>query len=474
VALLTTEDFHPYQIRTIEHMMGNPQSMLFLDPGLGKSIITLTSIAMLLDQMKVYGVIVVAPLRVAQTVWRQEALKWAHTKHLTFSSITGSKDDRIRGLMTPADVYLINFDNLRWLQEEIEFRFLRKGKRPPFNMLVADEISKLKNTRTRQGAERGKAMLKLLPYLPYRTGLTGTPASNGMLDLFGQFLVIDSGQRLGTSFSGFRSTYFYQADYQGYRWLPFEKAKDQIGAKVGDITVNLSAEDYLDLPDKIVNDVYIDLPPKQRAIYDRIEHDMLVELDSGHEVEIFNGASLMNRCLQYANGGMYTMPGAPDWENVHDAKLDALDDIIEESAGKPVLIIYQYQHDAKKILKKYPDAVWLSSKISESDFVQAIEDWNSGKLTKIIGHPASMGFGVDGLQDSCHTMVWYGLPWGLDFYMQTIARLLRQGQEHPVMVHRLMMRDTVEEAVKIALENKFNDEHGAREAIAKYRSQCKA
>jgi SNF2 family DNA or RNA helicase len=454
-------------------MMENPQSMLFLDPGLGKSIITLSAIVTLLGQMKVYGVLIIAPLRVVQTVWKQESRKWEHTKHLTFSSITGAKDDRIRGLLTPADIYLVNYDNLRWLQEEVEFRFLRKGKRPPFNFLVADEISKLKNTRTRQGAERGKAMLKLLPYLPYRTGLTGTPASNGIQDLFGQFLVIDGGQRLGTSFSAFQSTYFYQTDYRGYKWTPFEKSKDQIGAKVGDITINLSAEDYLSLPEKIINDVYIDLPPKQRVAYDKIENEMLIELDSGHEVEIFNGASLMNRCLQYANGGMYTMPGSPDWETIHDAKLEALDDIIEELAGQPILIIYQYQHDAHKILKKYPDAVWLSSKMSESEFVQALEDWNSGKLTKIIGHPASMGFGVDGLQDSCHTMVWYGLNWSLDSYMQTIARLLRQGQEFPVMVHRLMMRDTVEEAVKLSLESKFDDELGAREAIEKYRARCK-
>ncbi len=467
--LLTTDDFHEYQVKTIAHMLEHPQSMLWLDMGLGKSVVALTTITTLLDQMKVYGVIIVAPLRVVQTVWRQESKKWDHTKHLTFSMITGSKDDRIRGLMTPADVYLINFDNLAWLQQEIEFRFLKKGKRPPFNMLVADEISKLKNTRTRQGAERGKAMLKLLPYLPYRTGLTGTPASNGMMDLFGQFLVIDGGHRLGTSFSGFRSTYFYKTDYMGYKWAPFEKSKEQIGAKVGDITINLSAEDYLDMPDKIINDIMLQLPPKLRVAYDKIEHDMMVELDSGHEVEIFNGASLMNRCLQYANGAMYTMPGAPDWETIHDVKLDALDDIVEEAAGQPILVAYQYQHDAKKILKKYPDAVWLSSKTSESEFIQALEDWNTGKLTMIIGHPASMGHGIDRLQQSGHTVVWYGLNWSLDLYDQTNARLWRQGQKHPVMIHRLMIEDTVDEAVRLSLEAKSVDEMGAREAIEQYR-----
>ncbi len=443
--------------------------MLWLDMGLGKTTCALTAINTLLDQFRVYGVLIVAPLRVCQSVWKQESAKWDHTKHLTFSSITGSKDDRIRGLMTPADIYLINYDNLRWLQTEIEHRFLSKGKRPPFNMLVADEVSKLKNTRTRQGAERGKAMLKLLPYLPYRTGLTGTPASNGMLDLFGQFLVIDGGKRLGTSHSAFKSTYFYQTDYQGYKWAPFERSKDQIGEKVGDITINLAAEDYLDMPEKIINDIYLDLPAKQRAAYDKIEDEMVVELESGLSVEIFNEASKMNRCLQFANGAIYTTPGAPEWENIHDVKLDALEDIVEEAAGQPVLVAYQYQHDAKKILKKFSGAIWISSKTSEADFNQALEDWNSGKLTMIIGHPASMGHGIDRLQQSGHILVWYGLNWSLDLYDQTIARLWRQGQKFATMVHRLMIRDTVDDAVKLSLEAKAHDEMGAREAIEKYR-----
>jgi len=388
--MLNKSDLHDYQINTIEHILAHPQSMLWLDMGLGKTISILTAVDILLDQMKVYGVLVVAPLRVCQTVWRQEAKKWEHTKHLTFSSITGTKDERIRGLMTPADIYLINYDNLAWLQEEIEFRFLRKGKRPPFNMLVPDEISKLKNTRTRQGVARGKAMLKLLPYLPYRSGLTGTPASNGMLDLFGQFLVIDGGKRLGTSHSAFRSEYFYLTEYRGTKWFPFERAKEQIANRVGDITINMDVEDYIDMPEKIFNDIYVDLPPKQQVSYDKIEKEMMVELDSGATVDIFNAASKMNRCLQFANGAMYLAPGAPDWENVHDAKLDALEDIVEESAGQPILVAYGFQHDAHKILKKYPDAVWLSSKTSEADFIQALEDWNTGKLTMIIGHPACL------------------------------------------------------------------------------------
>jgi len=364
--------------------------MLFLDMGLGKSIVTLTAILEMQDRLQVYGTLILGPLRVVQSVWRQEAAKWEHTRGLTFSLITGSAEERTRALMRPADIYLMNYDNLTWLWEQIEHRFLRKGKYPPFNFLVADEVSKLKNTRMRQGTKRGNALLRMLPYMPYRTGLTGTPASNGLQDLFGQFLVIDDGERLGTSFTQFRSRYFFQTDWQGYQWSPFESSKDLISQKIGDITLNLSAEDYLDMPEKIINDIWVDLPPKQRRAYDEIEREMLVELESGHQVELLSEASKLNRCLQYANGAMYLEPGEPDWESIHDAKLDALDDIVEESAGQPVLVAYQFQHDAHKIKARFPDAVWLSSKTSEADFNKALTDWNTGNLKMIIGHPACL------------------------------------------------------------------------------------
>ena len=437
--------------------------------GIGKSIITLTSIVTLLDQFRVYGVLIVAPLRVCQSVWRQEAAKWEHTRHLKFSMITGDETDRVRGLMTPADIYLVNYDNLQWLQQQVEFRFLMKGRRPPFNMLVADEVSKLKNTRVRQGTERGKALLKLLPYLPFRTGLTGTPASNGMLDLFGQFLVIDGGKRLGQSHTRFRSTYFYQTDRNGYRWAPFEQSNNQISEQIGDITLNMDAEDYLDMPDKIVNDIKLDLPPAVRAAYEKIETEMMVVLESGEKIDILNEASKVNRTLQYANGAIYLQPGAPEWEGIHTAKLDALDDIVEEAAGQPVLVMFQFRHDAQRIMKQHPDAVWLSSKTPEKAFNQAIEDWNNGKLGMIIAHPASAGHGIDRLQHSGHILVWYGLNWSLDLYDQANARLWRQGQEHPVMIHRLMVKDTTDDAVAYALAHKATDEVSVREAINQYR-----
>jgi SNF2 family DNA or RNA helicase len=469
--MLSKDNLHPYQIKSVEHVVTNQHSMLFLDMGLGKTVATLTAIVEMFDRLQIYGVLIVGPLRVIQSVWKQEAAKWEHTRHLKFSFITGSPDERTRGLMTKADIYLINYDNLVWLQEQVEFRFERKGRKPPFNMLVADEVSKLKATRTRQGTKRGEAVIKLLKHLPYRVGLTGTPGSNGMQDLFGQFLVIDGGRRLGTSFSRFRSTYFYQTDFHGYKWSPFTEAKRQISDKIGDITLNLSAEDYLQMPDKITNDIWLDMPPKRRKEYDLIEHQMFVELDSGAQVDILNEASKINRCLQFANGAMYSVPGSPDWENLHDAKLDALEDIVEESAGKPVLVAYQFQHDAHKIKRRFPDAVWVSSKTSEKEFNQALDDWNNDKLSMIIGHPASMGHGIDRLQHNGHTLVWYGVCWSLDLYDQTNARLWRQGQNQPVIIHRLLIQDTVDEAVKLAIESKTTDEISMRKAIEDYKSK---
>lgn len=469
--MLTPDLLHDYQKRTVDHIFEHPESMLHLDPGLGKTIATLTAIqALKFDAFRVSGVLVIAPLRVVQAVWEQESRKWEHTKDLRFSRILGDKANRIRGLCRKADVYLVNYENLVWLQAEVEHRFLSRGKLPPWNMVVFDEISKMKGTRVRQGVKRGTAALKLCQYAPYRVGLTGSPGD--LIRLFGQYLCIDSGERLGTSFEAYKHTYFYQSDYSGYKFKPFEQAKGQITELISDITVDMRAGDYLNMPDLIDNDIMLELPDKLQRAYEDIETQMLIELESGNDVEIFNKASLLNRCLQWAGGAVYLNPGLPEFEEVHKIKMDALVDLIEELQGNPALIFYQYQHEALRMMKLYPDAKWLSSKTSDAEFNQAIMDWNTGKLDKIIAHPASMGHGVDRLQTSCHNMIWYGLNWSWELYFQACSRIARQGQNSPTVInHRILMDDTVDLVVAMALKLKQEDEQDVRDLIREYGKQ---
>lgn len=466
-------DLHEYQVRCVDHIIDEPFCALHLDPGLGKTIATLTAIATLMhDMFQIKAVLIIAPKRVIQSVWKQEAKKWDHTRHLKFSYITGDPGARTRGLCAKADIYLINYENLVWLQTQVEHRFLKNTKYPPWDMIVFDESTKVKGTRIRQGVKRGQAALELIKYCPRRVDLTGSPAPQGLTDLFGQYLLLDSGERLGTSFSAFQSMYFYRADYSGRDWQPFEASKNQITALIADITIDLRAKDYITMPDLIENNIMLKFPPGMQKQYDSIEKEMLIELDSGKDVEIFNRASLVNRCLQFAGGGVYLNPGAPEWEKIHDIKLEALNDLLDDLAGQPALILYQYQHEAKRIMKAHPDAIWLSSKTSATDFNQAIIDWNAGKLTKIVAHPASMGHGVDRLQHGCHNLIWFGLNWSYELYYQTNSRIARQGQASPtVMAHRLMMSSTVDLLVSAALRLKRDTENEVRDLIRQYGKQ---
>lgn len=299
-------------------------------------------------------------------------------------------------------------------------------------------------------------------------GLTGTPSSNGLLDLFGQYLVLDGGARFSTSFSDYRNNYFNKEHQNSYKYRPVFGAEDAIKELIGDITVSMRTEDYLEMPDLITNDIILDLPDELQEAYDAIENDMIVELQSGASVEVFNQASLINRTLQYANGAIYTTPGMPEWESIHDIKLDALEDIVEEAAGEPILLAYEFQHDAHKIMKRFPDAVWFSSQMDEKEAIKAITDFQEGRIRLLIGHPASMGHGLDRLQHRGCIVVWYGLNWSLDLYDQTIARLWRQGQLRPVMVHRLLMRNTSDFAVRESLISKASDEASIKQAVIAY------
>jgi len=303
--MLTPDRLHDYQKKAVNFQCTHQATSLWLDMGLGKTAVTLSSIAHLIHTGFLKSVIIVAPIRVCRLVWRQEALKWEHTKHLKFSMVVGTKDQRTRALLRDADVYLVNYENLRWLSETLQTYFVAKGKPIPFDGLVWDEISKMKNSNT----ARVKAIKKLLPQFKWRTGLTGTPAANGYKDLHGQYLVLDEGERLGTSKTAFRERFYYKVG--PYREVPYDDTEQTIQNLIGDITLQMSADDYNPLPDMIVNDVVSEFAPKDRLRYEEMEKQFFTQLDNGTEIEVFNSAALTNKCLQFANGAVYPIAGIP-------------------------------------------------------------------------------------------------------------------------------------------------------------------
>lgn len=461
----TSTDLFPYQQHATEFQCTHPDSMLWLDMGLGKTVITLTSIAYLIGCGFLKSVIIVAPIRVCRLVWRQEAMKWDHTKHIRFSLVTGTRDQRSRALLCDADVYLVNYENIQWLAESLQTYFIAKKREMPFQGLVWDEVSKCKNSSTK----RVSTIRKLLSAFKWRTGLTGTPAGNGYKDLHGQYLVVDGGVRLGTSKTAFRSRFYKK---QGpYTEVAYADTESTIKNLISDITLEMSAADYNPLPDMMVNDIEVELPDEARVQYDKIEREFFLRLDSGSEVEVFNQASLTNKCLQISNGAIYPIAGVPVWEPIHDAKLSALDEIIDDAQGQPVLCSYAYRSDADRIMSRYADIrpINLTECKSERALNDAMARWKSGDCRLMIGHPASMGHGVDGLQSRGHILVWFGLTWSLDLYEQFNARIRRQGQGAPVICHRIMCRDTMDQAQRLALQDKSTTQTSLRNAIKEYR-----
>lgn len=379
-------DLYPYQTRTVEHQCSHPATAVWQDCGLGKTVASLTSSSRLLECGFLRGVLIVAPLRVCRLVWRQEAAKWEHTKHLTFSMVLGDRDQRVSALLRKADYYILNYENLKWLSETLLTYFISKGRPIPFNGIIWDEISKMKNSTT----NRVKSFLRIMSEFHWFTGLTGTPASNGYKDLHGQFLVLDRGKRLGTSKTAFRERFYYK---QGpYKEIAFADTEETIKNLIGDITLQMSAEDYNPLPDLIVNDIYVDLPPLVREQYDQLETEFFFELDNGKSVEVFNSASMTNKCLQFSNGAIYPISGLPQWEPVHDIKLEVLDDILEEASGQPVLCSYAYRSDAQRIMERFKrlDPINLTECKSERSLNSAMSRWATGDCPLMLGHPACL------------------------------------------------------------------------------------
>ena len=427
---------HEYQKRAIDKVVDQTHVGLFLDMGLGKTVITLTAINRLMyEEFEVSRVLVIAPKRVAEDTWTREHAKWDHLQHLKVSRILGTASQRMNALKADKDVYVIGRDNVVWLVDKL-------GADWPFDMVVIDELSSFKNPQ----AKRFRALRKVMPRVRRVVGLTGTPSPNGLMDLWAQIYLLDRGERLERTLGAYREKYFRagaRSGYVVYKWLPLKGAEEKIRDRISDICVSMSAADYLKLPERIDNVITVGLTEKELAAYRKMEAEQLLELEGDDMVVALNAAAVMTKLLQIANGSVYTASGAV--ERIHDAKLEALEEIVD-TTDSPVLVFYSFRHDQSAILGKIKGARILSGP-------QDIADWNDGKIRVLLAHPASVGYGLN-LQDGGHTIVWYGLTWSLELYQQANARLYRQGQQKPVIIHHLIAGGTVDEQVMRALQAK--------------------
>lgn len=440
---------HAYQEYAIQQIIEKPAAGLFLDMGMGKTVSTLTAVADLLhNSFEVSKVLVIAPLRVAEDTWSRETEKWDHTKYLKVSKILGSRDKRIQALNTNADLYVINRENVEWLVDYFK-------KDWPFDMVVIDELSSFKSPKAR----RFRALRKVLPLIKRVVGLTGTPAPNSLIDLWPQLYLLDQGERLGKTISGYRDRYFKPGKRDPsrhivYSWDLKPEAEKAIHEKISDICISMQAKDWLDLPKRIDNIVKVKMDTKTRAKYEQLEKDLLLPFAEG-DVVADTAAVLSNKLLQLANGAVYDEN--KEVQVLHDEKLNALEDIIEAANGKPVLVFYTYKHDLARIQEHFKQAKVLSTS-------EDIRKWNRKEIGMMLAHPASAGHGLN-LQDGGSIIVWFGLTWSLELYQQANARLDRQGQQQRVIVHHLVAEDTVDEDVMRTLEGKAVGQDALLEAV---------
>ncbi len=440
---------HDYQKIAIEKIINLPAVGLFLEMGLGKTVSALTAIQELLyDRFEASKVLVIAPLRVAQSTWSGEIEKWDHLQGLRLAKVLGSEKQRIGALHQPADIYIINRENTEWLVDYY-------GRKWPFDMVVIDELSSFKNPRSK----RFRALRKVRPLIKRIVGLTGTPAPNGLIDLWSQIYLLDQGERLGKTLTGYRNRYFDPGRRNQniiFEWIPKEFAEERIYEKISDICVSMKAEDWLQLPERIDNVIEVELPEKAKWQYKQLEKDLILPLLES-DVTAANAAVLTNKLLQMANGAIYDEFG--EAKEIHDAKLEALEEAVEAANGKPVMVVYAYKHDLDRIrkrLKKY------NPRTLDSD--KDVQDWNAGKIQVLLLHPASGGHGLN-LQTGGNIIVWFGLTWGLEYYQQANARLYRQGQTERVIVHHIVAKGTMDEEVLKALTGKASTQNDLMEAV---------
>ncbi|HEL2387864.1 TPA: DEAD/DEAH box helicase [Streptococcus suis] len=433
---------HNYQVVAKDFIIGHPYAAVILDMGMGKTATTLSAVnELMFDRFEVTKVLVIAPLRVANTVWSDEIEQWSELRHLRYSKIVGTPKQRKVALQKDADVYIVNRENLPWLVEQCSPYF-------KWDMVVIDELSSFKSWQSK----RFKAFMAMRPYMKRIVGLTGTPSSNGLMDLFAEFKVIDGGERLGRFIGEFRSRYFEEGRRNGnivYEYIPMDYAECQIQDKISDITISMKALDYLDMPELISTKKLVRMTEKEKEKYIQFKKEyVLSELD-GLEVTAANAASLTNKLVQLSNGAVYS-----DDHTVvalHEQKLDALEDILESANGEPVLVAYWFKHDLARIIGRL-EKLKVKSRVLKTG--EDIREWNKGNVPVGLLHPAGAGHGLN-LQKGGHHLVWFGLTWSLELYQQTNARLWRQGQEsETVVIQHIVTEGTIDEEILKALENK--------------------
>lgn len=437
---------HEYQGYAIDFIIRKKVSAIFLEMGLGKSSITLTAInELMLNYFTVQKVLVIAPLRVAKTTWKDEIEKWDHLKDLKYSIVVGTKKERIDALKEKAHIYIINRENVDWLINKSGYRF-------DFDMVIIDELSSFKAYNTK----RFKSLLKVRPFIKRIVGLTGTPSSNGLMDLWAEFRILDFGNRLERYITHYRNKYFDPDKRNGMRiftYKPKSFAEEEIYKQISDITISMKSKDYLKMPEKITNNIYVDMSKDEKSLYSEFKKEMITNIGDV-EIDAVNAAVLSNKLLQMASGSIYDED--KNEHLIHNKKLEALEDLIESSNGKPVLIAYWFNSD-KERLKKAFNAREIKT---EKD----IADWNNRKIDVALIHPASAGHGLN-LQAGGSTIIWFTPTWSLELYQQTNARLYRQGQKETVVIYHIVCKDTIDENVIRALKNKNKTQSALIDAV---------
>ena len=438
---------HDYQTYATKFIEEHPVAAVLLDMGLGKSVITLTAIKNLcLDTFEVQKILVIAPLRVARDTWKAELEKWEHLRCIKYSVAVGTEAERKAALQKPANLYIINRENVGWLIEQSGLPF-------DYDMVVIDELSSFKSHQ----AKRFRSLMKVRPTVKRMVGLTGTPSSNGLMDLWAEFRLLDMGKRLGRFITHYRDEFFRPDKRNGqviFSYKPKDGAEEEIYRRISDITISMKSTDFLQMPECVINEVDVSLSDKEMKMYNGLKKDLVLAI-SNKEIDAVNAGALSNKLSQMANGAVYDVD--KNYIEIHDRKLDALEDLIEQANGKPVLVAYWFKHDLERIKKRFT--------VREIKTSKDIADWNNGSIPVAVIHPASAGHGLN-IQEGGSTLIWFGLTWSLELYLQTNARLWRQGQKSKtVVIHHIITKGTTDERIMKALRTKETTQDALMDAV---------